>query len=114
VESREQGHLVVSDVKFRSGDPDAGVLVWASCVVNGALVLENIAVRRTASGRASLRFPTRRTSRGEEYFYFHPINSEARSCIESAILDALQDLGAVADVRAAEQVPRRIPRHEIR
>lgn len=82
----------VSEVKFRlvPGEPD-GLLGWASCVVNGALYLNNITVRRTANGIA-LFYPAKRSKRDQKYFFFNPISREAKEALDSAILGSLKAL----------------------
>jgi len=92
---RKQGNdLEVSEVKIRlvSEDSSGGLLGWASCVVNGSLYLNNIAIRRGSDGRLVLHYPIKRSRSDKKYFFFNPITHEARRVLDEAILGKL-DLG---------------------
>lgn len=80
----------VSEVKIRLVDEGAdGLLGWASCVVNGAIYLNNIAVRRSRSGELILTYPCKRSQSEAKYFYFNPITREAHRVLDEAILGKL-------------------------
>lgn len=86
---RNNVDLKVSEVKVRLVDRhDDGLIAWASCVVNRALFLNNIAVRNSREGKLILSFPVRKKG-NMKYFHFHPITREATRIIEDAILDKL-------------------------
>ncbi len=81
----------VSEVKIRLVDEGAdGLLGWASCVVNGALYLNNIAIRRSRSGELILTYPCKRSQSEAKYFYFNPITREAHRVLDEAILGKLE------------------------
>jgi len=81
----------VSEVKIRLVDEGAdGLLGWASCVVNGALYLNNIAIRRARSGELVLTYPCKRSHSDQKYFYFNPITREAHRVLDEAILGKLE------------------------
>ena len=89
METQDRG-LDVSEVKIRLVDGGSGGLVgWASCVVGGALYLNNIAIRRSREGRTILTFPAKRSKRDQKYFFFNPISREAKAAFEDAILGKL-------------------------
>lgn len=81
----------VSEVKIRLVDegPD-GLLGWASCVVNGAIYLNNIAIRRSRNGELILTYPCKRSQSDQKYFYFNPITREAHHVLDEAILGKLE------------------------
>ena len=80
----------VSEVKIRLVDEGGdGLIGWASCVVNGALYLNNIAIRRGRDGEFVLTYPCKRSRSDQKYFYFNPITREAKRAIDEAILGKL-------------------------
>lgn len=86
----ESGPVEVSEVKIRLVDEgDNGLVGWASCVVNGALYLNNIAIRRGRGGEFVLTYPSKRSRSDQKYFYFNPITREAKRAIDEAILGKL-------------------------
>lgn len=92
--TEERALLDVSEVRVRLVDEPTDDLVgWASCVVNGVLYLNNMAIRRGENGRLALHFPATR-SRGEHrYFHFNPITPEAKAVLDDAILGKLCHTG---------------------
>jgi len=81
----------VSEVKIRLVDEDTeGLIGWASCVVNGALYLNNIAIRRSRNGEFVLTDPCKRSRSEQKYFYFNPITREAKRVLDEAILGKLE------------------------
>ena len=81
-----------------------GLLAWASCVLNDAVHLNNIAIRRGHDGRLMLTYPAKRTGAGSRYYYFNPISSEAADAVRDAVLARLAVLA-----KAAEIVPQESP-----
>ena len=83
--------LTVESVKVRlvEGVGTQGLLAWASCVVSGAIKLDNIAIRRGKDGSLFLTYPTKRTPGGDRYPYFNPISTEASKAVEDAVLTRL-------------------------
>lgn len=86
--------LKVSEVKIRlvDGNED-GLIGWASCVVNGSLYLNNIAIRQSSVGQVILTFPAKKSRSNSKYFYFNPISHEAARVLEEAIIDKLKVAG---------------------
>ena len=81
----------VSEVKIRLADrSEDGVIGWASCVVNGSLFLNNIAIRHSKDGRVILTFPAMRSKGDSKYFFFNPISHEAARILDEAIIDKLK------------------------
>ncbi|MDQ7829071.1 MAG: septation protein SpoVG family protein [Armatimonadota bacterium] len=71
-------------------DGGDGLVGWASCVVNGALYLNNIAIRRGRNGEFVLTYPSKRSRSDQKYFYFNPITREAKRALDEAILGKLR------------------------
>ena len=89
----------VSEVRIRFPKGDAGnIVAWASCVVNGDILLDSIEVLKGSDGKLWLNFPARRSRRGRVQHFFHPVNSAARAAIEGAVLRELS-------ARTARAVP---------
>ena len=84
------GDFAVSEVRIRfyAGESD-GFLGWASCLVNGGLFLNDMAICRNREGRLYLRFPSHPSKRGVRHHYFCPVNRETRAAIEEAVLSRL-------------------------
>ena len=89
--------VVVSEIKLRFvEDGHDGLIAWASCVINGTVVLNNIAVRRGKDGRLMLTYPAKQTAAGTRFYYFNPISRQASACLERAILRRLAELAKAA------------------
>lgn len=73
-----------------------GLLAWASCVVSGAIKLDNIAIRRSRDGSIFLTYPAKRTASGDRYHYFNPITLEAADAVQNAVLARLATLAIAA------------------
>jgi DNA-binding cell septation regulator SpoVG len=81
----------VTEVKIRLVDEGTdGLIGWASCVINGAVYLNNIAIRRSRNGEMMLTYPCKRSQSDQKYFYFNPITREAHRVLDEAILGKLE------------------------
>lgn len=82
-----QPEIVVSEVDVRlSHHPERGPVGFASCVLNGAVLLTNIAVFQGDDGGFYTRFPRKRSGNGREHYYFCPITREAKKVLDDAVL----------------------------
>ena len=84
--------LKVTNVEFvgaTEADIRTGLLGYVSCVVNGSLALDGIAVRQTSDGHLTLSFPARRDWLGRQRFPVRPFDDRARLEIERQIFRAL-------------------------
>lgn len=87
--------LSISEVKIRLVPAaEDGLVGWASCVVNGALYLNNIAIRHSLNGAVILTYPCKKSKRDQKYFIFNPINRQAKEAMDDAILGSLRKLRA--------------------
>jgi DNA-binding cell septation regulator SpoVG len=91
--SREEGPAIsglkVSEVKMRFHEGDDVLLGWASCVVNDALYLNNIAIVRGEDGGLKLHYPSTRSQSDQRHFHFNPITRQAQRTFDKAILGIL-------------------------
>lgn len=92
---------VISDVQIRFvADGRDGLLGWASLVIDGAIRLNDLALRRGQHGDIYITFPARISPAGDRRYRFHPISSDATALLERAILSRVRELlgpGAAAD-----------------
>jgi DNA-binding cell septation regulator SpoVG len=99
--SAAQMKIPITDVKVRLVEHGTdGLLAWASCIVAGAIKLDNLAIRRSRDGSLFLTYPAKRTTSGERYNYYHPISVEAASAVQDAVLARLAALA-----RASASIP---------
>lgn len=84
--------LAITDVHLTPGsarDRATGLLGYIRCQLAGGLLLDGIALRRTADGRRALAFPMRRDAAGTTHTYFAPVDAETRAWIEAQIFAAV-------------------------
>lgn len=84
--------LLVTDISFTPATlwhRERGLLGFVRCVVDGALVLDGITLRRTLDNRLRLSFPEREDGVGRRHPIIRPIDDEARRAIETAIIGAI-------------------------
>jgi hypothetical protein len=83
----------LSNIRFTPASEwhrERGLLGFIRCVVDGALVLDSIALRRTLdNSRLTLSFPEREDGVGRRHPIIRPIDDEARRAIEKAIIESL-------------------------
>ena len=90
--------IEITEVRIRFPKRDAGnIVAWASWLVCGGLVLDNIEVLRGRDGVLWLNFPSRPSRRGHALHFFYPINRRTRTAFEKAVLD---EFAAVAGEEA--------------
>jgi DNA-binding cell septation regulator SpoVG len=88
--------LDVSTIHIRLANGKDGLIGWASCIVNDAIYLNNIAIRRVLDGRTILTYPSKKTKNDLKYYFFNPINREAKAALENAILAKFQEMGGTS------------------
>lgn len=87
----------ITDVKLRIVDDGRdGLLAWASCVVSGAIKLENIAIRRGKDGDIFLTYPNKVSASGIRHPFYHPVNTQAAEALQDAVLARLSVLAKTA------------------
>jgi DNA-binding cell septation regulator SpoVG len=78
-------------IKASDADAATGLLGFIS-VFYGALIIDGIVLRRTATGRFALSYPERRDRAGRRHPFVRPVDDDARQRIEREIFK-----GMVAD-----------------
>lgn len=85
-------HLRLSNVRLRwasEHEQATGLLGYVTCVVNGALCLDGLTLRRSISGDFSVSFPARTDVRGMRHAYIQALDGKTHREIEAQILKAL-------------------------
>jgi DNA-binding cell septation regulator SpoVG len=75
-------------VRGSDSDVRSGLLGWIS-VEYGALLIDNITLRKTSEGRLALSFPSRTAKNGQKHAVVRPVDNDARVAIEREILGQL-------------------------
>lgn len=89
---RRGADLRLSDVRFtpaRGTDVEAGLLGWASFVIDGELVVDGVAVRRSRAGRLYLSLPDRSDRSGRRHPIIRPRNDRSRRLLEDLVLSRI-------------------------
>lgn len=84
--------LRITSVGFTSASPTdvrTGLLGWVTCVIDDALLIDGITLRRTADGRITLSYPARRDGSGRQHFFVRPLDDDARRYLERQIFAKL-------------------------
>ncbi|MCK6445770.1 MAG: hypothetical protein L6Q99_05205 [Planctomycetes bacterium] len=84
--------LRVSGIRFFPAPVDlqaTGLVGWTSFLVNDALRLDGVGVRRAADGRHTLAYPVREDASGREHYAVRPIDSRTRRALERQVLGHL-------------------------
>ncbi len=90
--------LRVSEVRFTPAPiwwKEKGLLGWVSCVLDKALGVGGLGVRRTADGRMTLSFPGAKDRNGDLHHHVWPMDSATRESIESQVMGELRSLGVL-------------------
>jgi DNA-binding cell septation regulator SpoVG len=88
----------ITGISFRAAstiDERGGLLGWSSFLLNDAVRLSSVAVRRTRAGEITLAFPTRKDRHGVEHPIVCPISHAAHRSIESLVLADLRRRGTI-------------------
>lgn len=83
--------MKITEVEIVPVKPDAGLIAFASCVVDDALYLGSIAVFTRLNGGYRLVFPTKKIG-GRNLPYHHPINTESSEAFEKEIIGRVAQL----------------------
>jgi DNA-binding cell septation regulator SpoVG len=67
------------------------VLGFAEVVLNNALRLNDITIKKRDGGGLYLSYPLKKTE-AAEYFYFNPISAEMSEALEGAIFSKLREI----------------------
>lgn len=75
-----------------ASDGRDGLVGYASLIIEPGIALNNISIRRGASGELFLTYPRKQSRAGAKYSLFNPTDHKTQIAIESAVLAALAQL----------------------
>ena len=84
--------ISISSVRLtpaRERDIQSGLLGYVTCVINGVIRLDGIALRQTRDGRPTLSYPSRSDAGGQRHPFVRPITDAARRELEAQVFGAL-------------------------
>ena len=84
--------LVITETRFTAAperDERAGLLGYVSLVLNGALRLDGLTLRRRTDGRLYLAYPCRTDTAGRRHPLSHPLDDESRRQIQRQVFAEL-------------------------
>ena len=84
--------LVVSNVRFTPAtqrDVEDGLLGYLCLALNEVLVLDGLALRRSADGSKYISYPSRTDRAGSRHPYVRPLGDDARRTIQDQVFEAL-------------------------
>ena len=86
--------IVISEIQIIPVKPKAGLVAFATCVINNQFYLGNIAIYTSPSTPDGFRcvFPTKSLSSGKQIPCFHPITREAGETVHKAIVGQYAEL----------------------
>jgi len=90
--------LRIANVRFVAAPREEvkrGLLGWVSLVLNDAVQLDGLTLRRTLEGRLTLSFPARRDAAGCQHAFVRPLDNASRCEIEAQVFRALGYQGVI-------------------
>lgn len=85
--------IKISEVQINLIKPNAGIVGFASLVVNDSIYLSSIAIHKKIEGSEyRITYPTKKLSIDNSINLFHPINRQASFEIEQAIFTKLKEV----------------------
>lgn len=93
-ECRMISDIEISEIQIIPVKPREGLIGFASCVINNAIYIGNIAVYTSPSTQSGFRlvYPVKILPNGKEIHCVHPINREAGEFISKAIVGKFKDI----------------------
>jgi stage V sporulation protein G len=90
--------LRISEIQIIPIKPKEGLVAFASCVINKALYLGNIAVYSSPSTQSGFRlvYPVKILPNGKEIHCIHPISKVAGEIISKAIIRKFREIASKA------------------
>ncbi len=103
----ESPPLTVTNVRLSNAsaaDRAAGIIGFLSFTIAGAVVIDDVTLRRTLSGDLALGFPRHKDRYGIEHPTVRPADDGSRRAITAAVLEALGMDADTAKSGAGQQV----------
>jgi DNA-binding cell septation regulator SpoVG len=79
----------ISDLRFVRSNVGDGLLGFTSFILDGDVLIDGVAVRRTIWGELTLSWPARKDTRGRLHHHVRPVDDEARLELEGELLAQL-------------------------
>ena len=89
--------VTVSEVTFAATgqrDRELGLFGFVSFLLNDAIKVDGVTLRKTRDGRLTLSYPAKKDAGGRSFPYFRPVSDEVRRSIESQVFAAIAPGGA--------------------
>lgn len=83
--------MQITDIRVRKVNSEGRMLAIVSLTIDDALAIHDIKVIQ-GQEKVFVAFPSRKTPDGEFKDIVHPINSETRTMLETAILDKYEEV----------------------
>lgn len=86
--------LQISEVQIIPIKPKEGLVAFASCVINNALYIGNLAIYTSLSTQSGFRlvYPMKVLPNGKEINCVHPINKETGDSLSEAIIKKFKEV----------------------
>ena len=86
--------IQISEIQIIPVKPKEGLVAFASCVINNAIYIGNIAIYTSPSTQSGFRlvYPVKILPNGKEIHCVHPINKEAGELISKAIIGKYKEI----------------------
>ena len=90
----KMSEILVTEIQIIPVNPKNGLVAFASCVINNALYIGNIAIYTSPSRSSGYRllYPSKTLINGKEVNCAYPINKETGEVIEDAILGKYKEI----------------------
>ncbi len=95
--------MEITDIRIRRIDSEGKMKAVVSVTFNDAFVIHDIKVIESHNG-LFIAMPSRKTPSGEFRDIAHPINSETREMIQSAILGKYESVAMAATTHTEEEI----------
>jgi len=86
--------IQISEIQIIPVKPREGLVAFASCVINNAIYIGNIALYSSLSTQVGFRlvYPSKILPNGKEINCVHPINKQAGDLISDAIIGKFREI----------------------
>lgn len=95
------GKLFISEIQIIPVKPKDGLVAFASCVINNALYIGNIAIYTSPTNPEGYRlvYPLKVLPNGKEINCVHPITKEAGEAITKSLIGKYKDLISKREIK---------------
>lgn len=92
-ETSKSYSIRISEIDILPVRPQGGLVAFASCVINDALFLGNVAIHSRLDGSGfRLVYPVKVLPNGKQIHCVHPVTWEAGKLLEEAVIQRFQEL----------------------